>query len=215
MPPSRVAADRLNDLLRHRAVKPAVFVLALVPLALLLVRLGLDRLGPEPAEVIEHATGLWALRLLLVTLAVTPLRVLTGLGAMMRLRRMLGLFAFFYALLHVLAYAGFDKGFALAAIARDIGKRPFIFAGFAAFVLLVPLAATSFDRAIRALGGRRWLALHRTVYAVLLLVLLHFAWLAWPKLGLRPVAPYLALAALLLGWRVWNTWRTPRRPSVS
>jgi sulfoxide reductase heme-binding subunit YedZ len=189
-------------------VKPAVFALALVPAGLLAAGAARAALGANPLETITHATGDWALRFLLLTLAVTPLRALTGWNALVRLRRMLGLFAFFYASLHVATYLWFDKFFDWGEIARDIPRRPFITIGFAAFVLLVPLAATSTTGMIRRLGGRRWQALHRLVYLAAAAAAVHFWWLVKADLG-RPKL-YGAALLVLLGTRASIGWR--RRP---
>ena len=150
--------------LLHPAAKPLVFVLALLPFAWLVYGAATNNLGANPAEYLERSLGDWTLRFLCITLAVTPLRVITGTPALARFRRMLGLFVYFYVVLHLLAYSWFDMGFDLADIAKDIPKRPFILVGFTAFVLLTPLAATSFNRAVKALGAKRWQALHRLVY---------------------------------------------------
>jgi len=193
-------AARVDALLRHRAVKPGLFALALVPFGLLLHGALTNTLGPNPAEALMRGTGDWTLRFLCLALAVTPLRQAAGLPSLARLRRMLGLFAFFYAALHALAYAWLDMGLVLADIVRDIGKRPFVLVGTVALLLMLPLAATSFDRAIRALGARRWRLLHRTVYPVAGLALLHFFWMRAGKNDFAEVAVYAAIVALLLGW---------------
>jgi sulfoxide reductase heme-binding subunit YedZ len=164
-------------------------------------------LGANPAEALMRGTGDWVLRFLCLTLAVTPLRQWTGWNALARLRRMLGLFAFFYAVLHFLCYAWLDMGFNLADIARDIPKRPFVLAGTLALLLMLPLAATSFNRAVKALGAARWKLLHRLVYAVVLLGLLHFFWMRSAKNNFGEPALYAAVVALLLGWRLWDAWR--------
>ena len=188
--------------LLHPAAKPALFVLCLLPFAWLLYGAVMNRLGANPAEALIRSTGDWTLRFLCITLAVTPLRTLLKLPALARFRRMLGLFAFFYVVLHFLAYAWLDMGFDPGEIARDIPKRPFALVGFLAALLMVPLAATSFNRAIRALGAARWQALHRAVYAIVLLGLLHFFWMKAAKNDLAEVAVYAAVIALLLGWRL-------------
>ena len=198
----------MNALLAHRAVKPLVFVLALAPFAWLLHGALTNGLGANPAEALMRGTGDWVLRLLCLTLAVTPLRRWTGWTALARLRRMLGLFTFFYAVLHFLCYAWLDMGFDLGAIVRDIPKRPFVLVGSLALLLMLPLAATSFNRAIRALGAARWKQLHRLVYAVVLLGLLHFFWMRSAKNNFAEPALYAAVIALLLGWRLWDAWRT-------
>ncbi len=188
------------------AAKPALFVLCLLPLAWLVYAAAANRLGPNPAEALIRGSGDWVLRLLCLTLAVTPLRQLSGWHALARMRRMLGLFTFFYLVLHFLAYAWLDMGLDPQAIAKDIPKRPFALVGFAAFVLMLPLAATSFNRAIKALGAARWRALHRGVYAIALLGLLHFFWMRSAKSDFAEVAVYAAIVALLLGWRVQRAW---------
>ena len=166
-----------------------------------------DRLGANPAEALVRATGDWTLRSLCLVLAVTPLRVISATPQLARFRRMLGLFVFFYGALHLLSYAWFDMGFDVPEIVRDIFKRPFILVGFAALVLLLLLAATSFNRAIKRLGARRWQALHRSVYAAALLALLHFFWMRAGKNDFGEVAVYAVVVALLLGWRVARRWR--------
>ena len=187
---------------RHRFAKPLVFVLALLPFAYLLWAALADQLGANPAEALVRATGDWTLRLLCVVLAVTPLRVLTGNAALARFRRMLGLFVYFYALLHLLSYSGFDMAFDLADIARDIVKRPFILVGFLAFVVLTSLAFTSFNRAIKVLGGRNWQRLHRAVYGVAGLAILHFFWMRAGKNDFAEVFVYAGVLTALLGWRL-------------
>lgn len=153
--------------------------------------------------------------MLCLVLAVTPLRVLLKLPALARLRRMLGLYVFFYAVLHMLCYAWLDMGFELDDIARDIAKRPFILVGFTAFVLLTPLAATSWNRAIRALGAARWQALHRLVYAVAVLAVLHFFWMRAGKNNFAEVQVYAAVLGTLLGWRLWRAVSAQHgRPAV-
>lgn len=190
-----------RSVLLHPVAKPAVFVLALLPLAWLVYGAFADRLGANPAEYLIRSTGDWTLRMLCITLAITPLRVLSGNAAFARFRRMLGLFTWFYAALHLLCYSWFDMGLDLGEIARDIAKRPFILVGFSAFLLLTPLAATSFNRAVKALGARRWQALHRLVYAIAALAILHFFWMRAGKNDFAEVAVYAAILALLLGWR--------------
>ncbi|MCE1191481.1 MAG: sulfoxide reductase heme-binding subunit YedZ [Acidovorax sp.] len=197
----------MRKLLAGPAAKPVLFVLCLLPLAWLVYAAWADRLGANPAEALVRATGDWTLRSLCLVLTVTPLRVISATPQLARFRRMLGLFVFFYGALHLLSYAWFDMGFDVAEIVRDIFKRPFILVGFAALVLLLLLAATSFNRAIKRLGARRWQALHRSVYAAALLALLHFFWMRAGKNDFGEVAVYAVVVALLLGWRVARRWR--------
>jgi len=188
--------------LLHPAAKPLVFVLSLLPFAWLFYAALTDNLGANPQEYVIRATGDWTLRFLCLTLAVTPLRVMAGLPTLQRFRRMLGLFTYFYVVLHFLSYSWFDQAFDLAEIAKDIAKRPFILVGFASFLLLTPLALTSFNRAVKALGAKRWQALHRIVYVVAPLAILHFFWMRAAKNNFAEVAVYAAILAVLLGWRV-------------
>ena len=197
--------------LLHPAAKPVLFVACLLPLAWLVYGAMANRLGANPAEAVIRSTGDWTLRCLCVVLAVTPLRHWTKQPALARFRRMLGLFVFFYAVLHFLAYAWLDMGLDLATIVRDIPKRPFALVGFLALLLLMPLAATSFNRAIKALGAPRWQALHRLVYAVALLALLHFFWMRAGKNDFAEVAVYAVVIGVLLGWRVWRLRLRPAR----
>jgi sulfoxide reductase heme-binding subunit YedZ len=192
----------VNRWLMHAAAKPAVFVLCLGPLAWLVWGALHDTLGANPAEALIRSTGDWTLRFLCIALAVTPLRQATGWHALARWRRMLGLFTFFYAVLHFLCYAWLDMGLDAGDIARDIVKRPFILVGATALLGLLALAATSFNRAVRALGARRWQALHRSVYAIAGLALLHFFWMRAGKNDFAEVGVYAAVVALLLGWRI-------------
>ena len=203
----------MNPLLLHRAAKPLLFALCLWPLAWLVYSVLLDQLGANPQEALIRATGDWALRFLVIVLAVTPLRVIARLPALARFRRMLGLNMYFYALLHFLSYSGFDMGFDVADIVQDIIKRPFILVGSLALLLLTPLAATSFNAAIRSLGAKRWQRLHRLVYAVAGLAILHFFWMRAGKNDFAEVAVYAALLALLLGWRLrqWQLRRSLKR----
>jgi sulfoxide reductase heme-binding subunit YedZ len=161
-----------------------------------------NQLGANPAEALVRATGDWSLRFLCLVLAVTPLRVISATPALGRFRRMLGLFVYLYVLLHLLSYAWFDMGFEVGDIAKDIAKRPFILVGFSAFVLLTPLALTSFKRAVGWLGGRRWQVLHRLVYGVAALAVLHFFWMRAGKNDFAEVFVYALGLSLLLGWRL-------------
>lgn len=188
--------------------KPVVFAVALAPFALLVAMIVRDDLGPNPIETLNRFTGDWTLRFLLLTLAVTPLRQLTGRAFLMRFRRMLGLFAFFYACLHFLSWIAVDKLFDWHEVLVDVAKRPFITLGFACFVLLIPLAATSTNGMVRRLGGRRWRALHRLVYAIGVGGVVHFLWLV--KSDIREPLLYAAILAVLLGYRVRDWWRRTR-----
>jgi len=194
----------MNKLLMHPAAKPVVFLLCLLPFAWLTYGAFTDGLGANPAEFLIRATGDWTLRFICIVLAVTPLRVITKTNALARFRRMLGLFAYFYVVVHLL----------WADIAKDIAKRPFILVGFSAFVLLTPLAATSFNRAIKALGAKRWQMLHKLVYLIAGLGLLHFFWMRAGKNNFAEVFVYAAIVAVLLGWRVWN-YASKRKPKPS
>ncbi|MGU7815385.1 protein-methionine-sulfoxide reductase heme-binding subunit MsrQ [Burkholderia sp. AW49-1] len=190
--------------------KVLVFAAGLYPLARLVLFGLTDRLGANPIEFITRSTGRWTLVMLCVTLAVTPLRRVTGVPALLRFRRMIGLFAFFYATLHFTTYLWFDKWFDVVAILKDVGKRPFITIGFAAFVLLIPLAATSPRAMVRRLG-RHWATLHRAIYAIALFGVLHFWWMRAGKHDLAQPKLYATIVAVLLGWRMleWG-WRRIR-----
>ena len=192
----------VHPLLLHRAAKPVVWCLCLAPLAWLVVALFTQQLGANPAEALLRSTGDWALRGLCLALAITPLRQLTGQPALARLRRMVGLWAFAYALLHLLAYAWLDRGLEWSELLADIAQRPFILVGTLAWGLLLLLALTSFDAAIRWLGGKRWRALHRAVYLVAPLALLHFYWMRLGKNQWAEVAVYAAIVAALQWWRI-------------
>lgn len=188
-------------------LKPAIFVLSLIPFVRLFVLGFQDRLGANPIEFVTHSTGFWALTFICITLSVTPLRRLTGWQHLVRLRRMLGLFAFFYASAHLLTYVWFDQWFSLEEIAKDIWKRPFITVGFAAFVLLVPLAITSTNRMIRRLG-RRWSQLHRLVYLIAMLGVVHFWWLKEDKNDLSEPWLYAGIVSALLLFRLlYPAWQ--------
>jgi sulfoxide reductase heme-binding subunit YedZ len=206
----------VNRWLLHAAAKPVLFGLCLIPVLHLVWAAATNNLGANPAEALIRGTGDWTLRMLCLTLAVTPLREWTGWSALARFRRMLGLFAFFHLVLHALAYAWLDMGLDPGAIVVDIAKRPFILVGTLALLLMVPLAATSFNRAIKALGAARWKLLHRAVYAIVLLALLHFFWMRAGKNDFAEVGVYAAVVAVLLGWRVLQALKRRRLPlSVS
>ncbi|WP_322040931.1 protein-methionine-sulfoxide reductase heme-binding subunit MsrQ [Burkholderia diffusa] len=190
--------------------KVLVFAAGLYPLARLVLFGLTDRLSANPIEFITRSTGLWTLVMLCITLTVTPIRRVTGVPALLRFRRMIGLFAFFYATLHFTTYLWFDKWFDVLAILKDVGKRPFITVGFAAFVLLIPLAATSPRAMVRRLG-RHWTTLHRAIYAIALLGVLHFWWMRAGKHNLAQPKLYATIVGVLLGWRLleWG-WRRIR-----
>jgi len=194
----------LSTALLSRGAKPLLFLLCLAPLAWLVYAAFANQLGANPAEALIRGLGEWSLRGLWLTLTITPLRELTGLAALARFRRMLGVFTFSYASLHLLAYGWLDMGLALDDIAADIVKRPFILMGFTAWALMLPLAATSFNKAIKTLGAKRWQALHKAVYAVAVIALLHFIWMRAGKSNFAEPAVYGAILAVLLGWRVWK-----------
>ena len=185
------------------AFKVFLFIAALIPLAYLVVGAFFfpEWLGANPAEYITRSIGDWTLRLLLATLAITPLRKMTGWNWLLRLRRMLGLYTFFYALLHLSAYVSFDHVFDVAEILKDIVKRPFITVGFTCLVLLIPLAVTSTNAMVRRLGAKRWQSLHRLVYLIAPLAVLHFWWMV--KRDLTEPVVYALLLALLLGYRLY------------
>lgn len=203
-----------QKLLMHRAAKPLLFVACLLPFVWLLYGAVSNQLGANPAEALIRATGDWTLRFVCLVLSVTPLRVISRTPALARFRRMLGLFVYFYVLLHLLSYSWFDMGFDVADIAKDIAKRPFILVGFSAFLLLTPLAATSFNAAIKALGGKRWQRLHKLVYLIAGLGLLHFFWMRAGKNNFAEVFVYAGIIAVLLGWRIWHRWG-PRQTAVN
>lgn len=191
-----------NRVLLAPWAKPVCWALCAVPaLALLVAGLG-DELGANPAERLIRETGEWSLRFLWLTLLITPLRDVAGLPGLLRFRRALGVTAFAYAALHFLAYAWLDKSLLLDDIVADVFKRNFILVGMLALLLMLPLALTSFNAAIRAVGGRRWQMLHKLAYVVALLGLLHFYWKMSAKNDVAEVMVYAVLLAVLLGWRV-------------
>ena len=197
----------MNKLLLHPASKPVLFLLCLGPAAHLLWGAVANTLGANPAEALIRGTGDWVLRFLYGTLAITPLREAFGWTGLARLRRMVGNFAFFYGVLHFLCYAWLDMGLDLPAIWKDIVKRPFILVGTLALLAMAPLAATSFNRAIKALGAVRWKRLHQAVYAIALLGLLHFFWMRAGKNDFGEWSIYAVVVALLLGWRLRGALR--------
>jgi sulfoxide reductase heme-binding subunit YedZ len=197
----------MDRILKAAWAKPAVFLLLLAPLAGLAWRGFHDQLGANPIEAITKGTGVWTLRVLLLTLAISPARRLLGWPNLIRFRRMTGLFAFFYALLHLTTYLWLDKFFDVEEMWRDVVKRRFITAGLAAFLLMVPLAVTSTAGWIRRLGGKRWQALHRLVYVSAVAAVVHYLWLV--KADIRPPTLYAAVLMLLLGYRA-KQWPAAR-----
>jgi methionine sulfoxide reductase heme-binding subunit len=187
--------------------KPLVFLACLGPLARLGWKAYSNALGANPIEVITHSTGDWTLIFLLVTLAVTPLRKLTGQAWLIRFRRMFGLFAFFYVTLHFLTYIWLDKFFDVHEMLKDISKRKFITVGFTGFVLLIPLAFTSTAGWIRRLGGKRWQSLHRLIYFASIAGVIHYWWLV--KADIRKPLEYAIVLSILLGYRV-VIWAVPK-----
>jgi methionine sulfoxide reductase heme-binding subunit len=193
----------MNRFMSSKATKAVLFALCLVPIVSLLWRAYKQDLGANPIEFITHSTGDWTIRFLLLTLSITPFRKLLGQPQLIRFRRMLGLFAFFYGCLHFLTYFWLDKFFDMNDIAKDVVKRPFITAGFTAFVAMIPLAATSTAAAIRFLGGKRWQRLHRLIYLSAIAGVIHYYWLV--KSDIRLPAMYGGLLGILLLYRcvVW------------
>lgn len=189
-------------------IKAIVFFVALAPLARLVAGVFLRALGTNPIEVIIRSLGTWTLVFLCITLAVTPLRRLTGWQWLARLRRMFGLYAFFYAVLHFSSHVWLDQALDVMAIAQDIPKRPFITLGFTCLLLMLPLAATSTDAMVRRLGSRQWLAIHRFVYVIAAGGVVHFWWLV--KRDITEPAIYAGIVAVLLGYRLAATLRLRR-----
>ena len=196
----------LRQALQHRQIKSVLWLLCCLPCVLLAWGAVNDHLGANPAEYLVRATGDWTLRLLCITLAVTPFRVMLALPELAKLRRMFGLFTYFYVLLHLLSYSWLDMGFEWIDIAVDITKRPFILVGVTAFVFLTSLALTSFNRAVRWLGAKRWQWLHRLVYVVSVLAVLHFFWMRAGKSNFAEVWVYASLLFVLLVWRVVRSY---------
>ena len=199
-------------ILKSRSPKVAVFLLCLVPIAWLAFAAFTDHLSANPIKDITEETGTWALRFLLLTLCVTPFRKLTGWTEVIRYRRMLGLYAFFYGFMHFLTYAWLDQFFSIPGIVQDVYKRPFITAGFSAFVVMIPLAITSTKKRIARLGGRRWQLLHRLTYVGAIAGVVHYLWLVKADTE-RPLI-YGLLLSILLGFRVLQSLRSNRPPGV-
>jgi methionine sulfoxide reductase heme-binding subunit len=199
--------------LSSKWTKVAVFLICLIPLAVLVNRALHGNLGANPVEFVQHATGDWTLRLLIFTLSITPLRKILGLPELIRFRRMLGLFAFFYVSLHFLTYIGPDQSFNLSGMWKDVEKRRYITVGFLGFVLLIPLALTSTAGWIRRLGGQRWQMLHRAIYISAICGVIHYYWLV--KSDIRKPVFYGALVAILLLWRLGDWFRKRSQLAVT
>jgi sulfoxide reductase heme-binding subunit YedZ len=203
----------VRAILSSKWTKVAVFVFCLVPFLALVARTLRGQLGANPVEFLQHATGDWTLRFLIFTLSITPLRKLLRLAELIRFRRMLGLFAFFYVCLHFITYIGPDQSFSLTGMWQDVAKRRFITVGFLGFLLLIPLAVTSTAGWIRRLGGKRWQALHRAIYVAAVCGVIHYYWLV--KSDVREPLFYGALVVILLLWRLgdWLIKRGKRAPA--
>lgn len=193
--------------------KVIVFVNALIPLVLLLWDLYHKRVGPNPLEFATRTTGMLTLIFLSLTVAVTPLRKIFGINSLVKVRRMLGLFAFFYGVLHLLTYVAFDRLFNLISVVQDVGKRPFILAGMTAFALMVPLAITSTNRMVKRLGGKRWAVLHRLVYFSVIAGVVHFWMLV--KSDIRLPLTFAFVVAFLLGYRLLAKYAPVQQSSAS
>ncbi len=202
----------MRALLTSKWTKAVLFALALVPFSELIWRILHNQLGANPVEFIQHATGDWTLRFLVFTLSITPFRKVFNLPDLIRFRRMLGLFAFFYVCLHFFTYLGPDQSFDLAAMWKDVAKRPFITVGFLGFVLLIPLAITSTAGWIRRLGGKRWQVLHRAIYVTAVCGVIHYYWLV--KSDVRKPVFYGSLVSILLVWR-FGDWLAKRGRQVA
>lgn len=198
--PRRVRRRPSRHVRVFRALKPVAFLLALLPFALLVRGAFTDGLGANPIETLELQTGRWTLRFLLLTLAVTPVRTVTGWGALAGWRRMLGLFTFFYATMHFITYAALDQALDLSLVVEDVIEHPYVTVGFATWLLLIPLAVTSTKGWMRRLGGKRWVALHRLIYVCAIGGTIHYLWAV--KKDLRDPLLYVVILAVLLGWRI-------------
>jgi sulfoxide reductase heme-binding subunit YedZ len=193
--------------------KPVAWLLCLAPLAYLIYSLYLD-LGANPVETLTNFTGIWSLRFIVITLAITPLRWLTGINQLVNYRRLLGLFAFFYGFLHFTTFFFFDHQFDFAGMWEDVRLRPYITAGFVAFVLMIPLALTSTTGWIRRMGGKNWNRLHMLIYITAMAGVLHYYWKVSIKLPADNPRNYGILVAVLLGWRLWRNFVRKRASEV-
>jgi methionine sulfoxide reductase heme-binding subunit len=200
----------LRKILVNKWTKVVAFVICLGPIAIFAKRAFTADLTANPVEYVQHLTGDSTLCFLVFTLCITPLRKLLNLPELIRFRRMLGLFAFFYACLHFLTYIGPDQSFSLIGMWHDVAKRRFVTVGFVAFILLIPLAITSTAGWIRRLGGKRWQALHRLIYVSAICGVIHYYWLV--KSDVRQPVVYGVIVAILLLWRVWEWYRKKPRP---
>jgi len=198
----------MNSILTSKWTKVVVFLICLVPLGILIREAFTGGLGANPTQFLEHATGDWTLRFVAITLAVTPLRKILRQPQLIRFRRMLGLFAFFYGCCHFAIYLTFDQIFDLHGIWADVLKRRYITVGFTGFVLMIPLALTSTAGWIRRMGGRRWAMLHRAIYLTAIAGVIHYYWLV--KSDVHLPLEYAAVMAVLLGWRVFDHYAKPR-----
>ena len=205
--------SNLRKLLSGRAAKVVVFLICLLPFLYIALRTYRGELTANPVEFYQHQTGDWTLRFLIFTLLITPLRKLFHLPELIRFRRMLGLYAFFYVCLHFLTYLGPDQSFSFPGMLADVAKRPFITVGFAAFVLLIPLALTSSAGWIRRLGGKRWQALHRGIYVCAILGVIHYYWLV--KSDIRKPVFYGVLVGILLLWRLISWLQKRNAPALA
>lgn len=199
----------MNSILTNKWAKVVVFLACLGPLGLLIWEALHDELSANPTQFLEHATGDWTLRFVAITLAVSPLRKILGLPQLIRFRRMLGLFAFFYVCLHFSIYLGLDQVLDFHGVWADVIKRKYITVGFTGFVLMIPLALTSTAGWIRRLGGKRWQMLHRAIYLTAIAGVIHFLWLV--KSDIHRPLEYAAVMAVLLGWRVYGWYTNPGR----
>lgn len=202
----------VNSILSSKVTKVVVFILCLVPFAVLLWRGFHQELSADPVAFVEHATGDWILRFLVITLAITPVRKILHVPQLIRFRRMMGLFAFFYACLHFSTWVGVDRGFNWPDMLQDIGKRPYITVGFTGFVLMIPLAITSTAGWIRRLGGKQWQMLHRAIYLSGIAGVIHYYWLV--KSDVRKPLEYAFMVGILLAWRLWDWFTGRRKPSA-
>jgi methionine sulfoxide reductase heme-binding subunit len=203
----------MNSFLTNKWTKVVVFLICLGPLGLLIWEAFNDELSANPTQFLEHATGDWTLRFVAITLAISPLRKILIMPQLIRFRRMLGLFAFFYACLHFSIYIGFDRVLDFSGVWADVMKRKYITVGFTGFVLMIPLAVTSTAGMIRRLGGKRWQMLHRLIYLTAIAGVIHYYWLV--KSDVHVPLEYAAVMAVLLGWRVYVYYTGPGRRTPS